>query len=100
VSPQSVTSIVQGTEAPYQYLFNTVEGGGRTLSIGGPAGANPEAHEDLAADQKQLLQNLAFAGRLLQSHFSPDYTFGHPVDIEWVANSEGPQIVQLRPYSK
>jgi hypothetical protein len=56
--------------------------------------------EDLGTDTKAMLQRLAFAGRLLQSHFSPDYTFGHPVDIEWVANSEGLHIVQLRPYSK
>jgi hypothetical protein len=93
VSPTSVVNIVQGTDMPYQYLFNTVEGGGRTLSLG-------SSKEDLSAEQKQMLQRLAFAGRLLQSHFSPDYTFGHPVDIEWVANSEGLHIVQLRPYSK
>lgn len=93
VSPQSVTNIVQGTDMPYQYLFNTVEGGGRTLSLG-------SSKEDLSSAHKDMLQKLAFAGRLLQSHFSPDYTFSHPVDIEWVANSEGLHIVQLRPYSK
>lgn len=93
VSSQSVVNIVQGTDMPFQYLFNTVEGGGRTLSLG-------SSKEDLSARQKDLLQRLAFAGRLLQSHFSPDYTFSHPVDIEWVANSEGLHIVQLRPYSK
>jgi hypothetical protein len=93
VSPQSVTNIVQGTDMPFQYLFNTVEGGGRTLSLG-------NAKEDLSSSQKALLQKLAFAGRLLQSHFSPDYTFSHPVDIEWVANPEGLYVVQLRPYSK
>ena len=93
VSTNSVTNIVQGSELPYQYLFNTVEGGGRTLSIG-------EAEEDLSETQKQLLQKLAFAGRLLQSHFSPDYTFSMPVDIEWVANPDGLYILQLRPYSQ
>lgn len=93
VSTQSVVSIVQGTDMPFQYLFNTVEGGGQTLSLG-------SAKEDLSQEQKDQLQRLAFAGRLLQSHFSPDYTFSHPVDIEWVANSEGLHIVQLRPYSK
>jgi hypothetical protein len=93
VSSKSVTSIVQGTDMPYQYLFNTVEGGGRTLSLG-------NAKEDLSIPQKDLLQKLAFAGRLLQSHFSPDYTFSAPVDIEWVANPDGLFIVQLRPYSK
>ncbi|MGK5083853.1 PEP/pyruvate-binding domain-containing protein [Bdellovibrionota bacterium FG-1] len=93
VSSKSVTNIVQGTDMPFQYLFNTVEGGGRTLSLG-------NAKEDLLPAQKDLLQKLAFAGRLLQSHFSPDYTFSHPVDIEWVANDDGLFIVQLRPYSK
>jgi hypothetical protein len=70
-----------------------VEGGGRTLSIG-------DAEKDLGAEEKDLLQRLAFAGRLLQSHFSPDYTFSAPVDIEWIATDEGLSIVQLRPYSK
>ena len=92
-SSQSVAHIVQGTDIPFQYLFNTVEGGGRTLSLG-------SSEADLSEAQQQMLQRLAFAGRLLQSHFSPDYTFSHPVDIEWVANSEGLHIVQLRPYSK
>jgi hypothetical protein len=108
VSPQSVVSIVQGTDMPYQYLFNTVEGGGRTLSLGssssstsaGGGGVPATTVRDLSAEQKEKLQKLAFAGRLLQSHFSPDYTFGHPVDIEWVDSDEGLYIVQLRPYSK
>ena len=49
---------------------------------------------------KELLQKLAFAGRLLQSHFSPNYTFSDPVDIEWLIDDEGIVILQLRPYSK
>lgn len=93
VSARSVQSVVTGSELPYQYLYNTVEGGGRTLSIG-------SATQDLADEQKQTLQKLAYAGRLLQSHFSPDYTFSSPVDIEWLANEEGIYILQLRPYSK
>lgn len=93
VSPNSVVQIVHGSELPYQYLFNTVEGGGRTLSLG-------DSSTDLTELQKQMLQKLAFAGRLLQSHFSPDYTFNTPVDIEWLLGPEGLYIVQLRPYAK
>jgi hypothetical protein len=93
VSPRSVSNIVQGSELPLQYLYNTVEGGGRTLSIG-------DAVEDLSDQRKELLQKLGYVGRLLQSHFSPDYTFSAPVDIEWIANNEGLFILQLRPYAK
>jgi Pyruvate phosphate dikinase, AMP/ATP-binding domain len=92
-SCRSVENIVGGTELPIQYLFNTVEGGGRTLSLG-------DAEADLETEQLELLNQLAFAGRLLQSHFSPDYTFSWPVDIEWLANSQGLYILQLRPYAK
>ncbi len=92
VSPK-VEDVVQGSALPLQYLFNTVEGGGRTLSIG-------DSRSDLVSEQKAVLQRLAYAGRLLQSHFSPDYTFSSPVDIEWIAGSDGISIVQLRPYSK
>ncbi|OFZ17880.1 MAG: phosphoenolpyruvate synthase [Bdellovibrionales bacterium GWB1_55_8] len=93
VSAKSVADVVQGLELPYQYLFNTVEGGGRTISIG-------NAESDLSTEQKKMLQKLAISGRLLQSHFSPDYTFTSPLDIEWLVNSEGIFILQLRPYSK
>ena len=89
ISPKSVIKVVQGDELPYQYLYNTVEGGGRTLSLG-------NAKTDLSHEQKAVLQKLALAGRLLQSHFSPDYTYSHPVDIEWLANEEGVYILQLR----
>lgn len=92
VSTESVIQVVQGAALPYQYLFNVLEGGGRTLSIG-------QAKEDLPEEKKALLQKLAVAGRLLQSHFSPDYTFGSPVDVEWLADDQGIQILQLRPYS-
>ncbi len=91
VSPKSVENIVGGSELPLQYLFNTVEGGGRTLSIG-------DAKEDLSEARKLALQSLAFIGRLLQSHFSPDYMFNSPVDMEWIINNEGIWILQLRPY--
>ena len=45
------------------------------------------------------LQKLATAGRLLQSHFSPDYTFGRPVDIEWAADKNHVHLLQLRPHA-
>ncbi len=93
ISAHSVNQIVQGTELPYQYLYSTVEGGGRTLSLG-------RSQKDLDEKQKDILGKLAFAGRLLQSHFSPDYTFSAPVDMEWVANDEGVFILQLRPFAK
>lgn len=85
--------VVAGSELPLQYLYNTVEGGGRTLSLG-------DAHTDLGEEPRAVLQRLAFAGRLLQSHYSPDYTFSVPVDIEWLANDDGLYMLQLRPYAK
>ena len=93
VSTHSVDSVVRGVELPLQYVYNTVEGGGRTLSLG-------SAGQDLNAEDKELLQKLSFAGRLLQSHFSPNYTFSDPVDIEWLIDDEGIVVLQLRPYSK
>jgi len=91
VSLRSVENVVAGTEMPLQYLFNTVEGGGRTLSIG-------DAQEDLSNATKRSLQRLAYVGRLLQSHFSPDYLFSSPVDIEWLIDDDGIVLLQLRPY--
>ena len=93
VSTRSVVSVVQGSDQPYQYLYNTVEGGGRTVSLG-------SAKQDLPDDKKAMLQRLAVAGRLLQSHFSPDYTFSAPVDIEWLASGDQLYILQLRPYAR
>ena len=93
VSLKSVIHIVQGSELPMQYLYNSVEGGGYTLSLG-------SANEDLSKERLEILQKMAFAGRLMQSHFSPDYTFSHPVDIEWLVNEEGVHFLQLRPYAR
>lgn len=93
VSLKSVINIVQGAELPMQYLYNTVESGGYTLSLG-------SASDDLPKEKREILQKMAFAGRLMQSHFSPDYTFSQPVDIEWLANDQGLFFLQLRPYSK
>nr|WP_225957028.1 PEP/pyruvate-binding domain-containing protein [Amycolatopsis lexingtonensis] len=91
VSPR-VTDVVEGSALPMQYLYSTVEGGGRTVSLG-------DAAEDLDEAAHEQLQRLAVAGRLLQGHFSPDYTFDSPVDIEWLADREHLHLVQLRPYS-
>lgn len=93
VSAKSVMSVVQGDGMPFQYLFNTMEGNGRTLSIG-------DAKQDLPPKKKAVLQKLAFASRLMQSHFSPDYTFSYPLDIEWLWNKDGLYILQLRPYAR
>jgi phosphoenolpyruvate synthase/pyruvate phosphate dikinase len=93
VSLKSVIDIVQGAELPMQYLYNSVEGGGTTLSLGG-------AKEDLSTERLDILKKMAFAGRLMQSHFSPDYTFSHPADIEWLANRDGVYFLQLRPSAK
>ncbi|WIY07035.1 PEP/pyruvate-binding domain-containing protein [Amycolatopsis mongoliensis] len=91
VSPR-VTDVVEGAAMPMQYLYSTVEGGGRTVSLG-------DATSDLDEAAHAQLQRLAIAGRLLQGHFSPDYTFGSPVDIEWLADGDHLHLVQLRPYS-
>ncbi len=93
VSTRSVIQVVQGAELPYQFLYNCLEGGGRTLSLG-------SASEDLDEDKKAQLQKLAVAGRLLQSHFSADYTFSTPLDVEWVADENRIHILQIRPYSQ
>ncbi|MBC7385263.1 MAG: phosphoenolpyruvate synthase [Cryobacterium sp.] len=93
VSARSVENVVQGSVLPIQMIYNTVEGGGRTMSLG-------DFSEGITPPQAAMLQKLAFAGRLLQSHFSPDYTFSQPVDIEWLAGKSGIGILQLRPYSE
>lgn len=91
VSP-NVTDVVEGSRQPMQFLYSTVEGGGRTVSLG-------DATKDLDANGHAQLQRLAIVGRLLQSHFSPDYTFDSPVDIEWLATDEVLYVLQLRPYA-
>jgi hypothetical protein len=93
VSAKSVENVVHGSVLPIQMIYNTVEGGGRTLSLG-------DFSEGITNAQASMLQKLAFAGRLLQSHFSPDYMFAQPVDIEWLAGAGGIGILQLRPYSE
>ncbi len=91
-STRSVNAVVDGSDLPYQYLYNTVEGGGRTISLG-------SQKQDLDKPQKRVLQDLAIAGRLLQSHFAQDYTFSTPADIEWAARGNDIYLLQLRPYA-
>ncbi|MBL1101609.1 PEP/pyruvate-binding domain-containing protein [Streptomyces coffeae] len=90
-TPGSPESVVDGTALPLQYLYNTVEGGGRTVDLGS-SGA------DLPAPDRARLADLALTGRLLQSHFS--YDPDDPLDIEWLMTDEGGfRLVQLRPYA-
>jgi hypothetical protein len=93
LSGASVQSVVEGETIPQQFLFNVVEGGSRTLTLG-------DSHRELREDERILLSKLALAGRLLQAHFAPDYTFKQPVDIEWVWGDEGLYLLQLRPYAE
>ncbi|MFF0190537.1 PEP/pyruvate-binding domain-containing protein [Streptomyces sp. NPDC005244] len=92
-TPGSPEQVVDGTVLPHQYLYNTVEGGGRTVAVG-------SSGTDLTADTRAALAQLALAGRLLQSHFSK----GDPddaLDIEWLMTDEGAfQLVQVRPYAR
>ncbi|MFE7590933.1 PEP/pyruvate-binding domain-containing protein [Kitasatospora sp. NPDC057512] len=91
ISPRSVTDVVSGRGAPLQYLCNTMEGGSRTVSLG-------TAATDLDAGTKDLVRRLALISRLLQSHFSPDETYGTPVDIEWAIEGDQISLLQLRPF--
>jgi len=88
----SPNKIVEGTEKSFQLLFNIVEGGGRTI-------VKDETAHEITHLQKQALKKLAFAGKLLQSHFSPDDTFNQAVDIEWVLKDNQLFLLQIRPYS-
>ncbi|MFD8542938.1 PEP/pyruvate-binding domain-containing protein [Streptomyces sp. NPDC059649] len=112
-SPGSPENVVDGTALPLQYLYNTVEGGGRTVALGSSA-------EDLPAATRERLADLALTGRLLQSHFSnpgadePDMevdsdtdadahidAVDHPLDIEWLMTDQGTfRLVQIRPYAR
>ncbi|MGP8304140.1 PEP/pyruvate-binding domain-containing protein [Streptomyces inhibens] len=92
-SPGSPEAVVDGTALPLQYLYNTVEGGGRTVALG-------SSGTDLPAATRERLAHLALAGRLLQSHFSaPDVD--RPLDIEWLMTDQGAfHLVQIRPYAR
>ncbi|MEU5210068.1 PEP/pyruvate-binding domain-containing protein [Streptomyces sp. NPDC020742] len=92
-SPGSPETVVDGSTLPMQYLYNTVEGGGRTVALG-------SSREDLPATTRSGLAQLALTGRLLQSHFS-DTNVDQPLDIEWLMTDQGGfRLVQIRPYAR
>ncbi|MFJ7905592.1 PEP/pyruvate-binding domain-containing protein [Kitasatospora sp. NPDC096204] len=91
ISPRSVTDVVDGRGAPLQYLYNTMEGGSRTISLG-------TAATDLDAATKDVVRRLALISRLLQAHFSPDETYAAPVDVEWAIEGDQIGLLQLRPF--
>lgn len=91
-SPGSPEQVVEGAVLPQQYLYNTVEGGGRTVALG-------SFREGLPTGTRARLADLSLTGRLLQSHFSaPDVDA--PLDIEWLLTDQGAiHLVQIRPYA-
>ncbi|MVO88779.1 phosphoenolpyruvate synthase [Streptomyces sp. p1417] len=105
-SPGSPEQVVDGSVLPQQYLYNTVEGGGRTVALGSWGGG-------LDAATRARLADLSLTGRLLQSHFSgpvagPGKPAGsddpdgvdRPLDIEWLLTDRGGfRLVQIRPYA-
>ncbi|MFC0598321.1 PEP/pyruvate-binding domain-containing protein [Streptomyces palmae] len=91
-SPGSPEQVVEGETLPQQYLYNTVEGGGRTVALG-------SSSEGLPAATRARLADLSLTGRLLQSHFSAPEVDG-PLDIEWLLTDQGGfRLVQIRPYA-
>ncbi|WP_409234540.1 PEP/pyruvate-binding domain-containing protein [Streptomyces sp. PA5.6] len=91
-SPGSPEQVVEGSVLPQQYLYNTVEGGGRTVALGSWG-------DGLSAATRARLADLSLTGRLLQSHFSAD-DVDRPLDIEWLMTDRGDfRLVQIRPYA-
>ena len=97
-SPGSPERVVDGSVLPQQYLYNTVEGGGRTVALGSWG-------DGLPAATRARLADLSLTGRLLQSHFSgsdggADANVDRPLDIEWLMTERGDfRLVQIRPYA-
>ncbi|MFD4630189.1 PEP/pyruvate-binding domain-containing protein [Streptomyces sp. NPDC058284] len=96
-TPGSPEDIVDGSVLPQQYLYNTVEGGGRTVALG-------SWDKPLPATTRARLADLCLTGRLLQSHFSTAPGGGTdvdtPLDIEWLMTEQGDfRLVQIRPYA-
>lgn len=96
-SPGSPERVVDGTVMPQQYLYNTVEGGGRTVALG-------SGGEALSTVTRARLADLSLTGRLLQSHFSGSHSGGSevdkPLDIEWLMTERCDfRLVQIRPYA-
>ncbi|WP_406503520.1 PEP/pyruvate-binding domain-containing protein [Streptomyces sp. NBC_00212] len=91
-SPGSPERVVEGSVLPQQYLYNTVEGGGRTVALGSWG-------DGLPAATRARLADLSLTGRLLQSHFS-EADVDRPLDIEWLMTERGDfRLVQIRPYA-
>ncbi|MFI2239458.1 PEP/pyruvate-binding domain-containing protein [Streptomyces chrestomyceticus] len=91
-SPGSPEQVVEGEVLPQQYLYNTVEGGGRTVALGSWS-------EGLPGATRARLADLSLTGRLLQSHFSAPEV-DDPLDIEWLLTDQGDfRLVQIRPYA-
>ncbi|MFD0008067.1 PEP/pyruvate-binding domain-containing protein [Streptomyces sp. NPDC127178] len=93
VVPGSPQQVVEGSVLPWQYQYNTVEGGGRTVSLG-------NAVEGVDAHLERRLGHLALAGRLLQGHFDHDAAGAAPLDIEWLLDpADRLHVLQIRPYA-
>ncbi|MCX5387064.1 PEP/pyruvate-binding domain-containing protein [Streptomyces sp. NBC_00083] len=91
-SPGSPEQVVDGSVLPQQYLYNVVEGGGRTVALGSWG-------DGLPAATRARLADLSLTGRLLQSHFSGS-DVDRPLDIEWLMTERGDfRLVQIRPYA-
>ncbi|MER0449698.1 PEP/pyruvate-binding domain-containing protein [Streptomyces sp. Edi4] len=91
-SPGSPEQVVEGSVLPQQYLYNVVEGGGRTVALGSWG-------DGLPAGTRGRLADLSLTGRLLQSHFSAA-DVDKPLDIEWLMTEDGDfRLVQIRPYA-
>ncbi|BAU81308.1 ligA protein [Streptomyces laurentii] len=91
-SPGSPEQVVEGRILPQQFLYNTVEGGGRTVALG-------SSSEPLPAATRARLADLSLTGRLLQSHFGAPGV-DSPLDIEWLLTDQGGfRLVQIRPYA-
>jgi hypothetical protein len=88
----SVDDVVSGARDPLQHLYNTMEGGSRTVALG----AEPADVDDRA---KATLGRLALIGRLLQAHFAgADGSVDAPVDVEWLVDGDRIVLLQCRPY--
>ncbi|MET9361184.1 PEP/pyruvate-binding domain-containing protein [Streptomyces sp. NPDC006632] len=91
-SPGSPEQVVDGSVLPQQYLYNVVEGGGRTVALGSWG-------DGLPVSTRARLADLSLTGRLLQSHFS-ETDVDRPLDIEWLMSERGDfRLVQIRPYA-
>ncbi len=88
----SVDDVVSGAGDPLQHLYNTMEGGSRTVALGTDG-------VDVDDQAKATLGRLALIGRLLQAHFAgDDGPVDAPVDVEWLVDGDRIVLLQCRPY--